>query len=75
MENLMLKAMTARDNAVNNFRSKFKLKKNGSQTLDFLIIALIVIIVGAALLTTMKAAMPNLFDSIITQIQGFFTIS
>ena len=51
-----------------------KVYKKGSQTTDFMIIALIVVIVGAALLGLLQVAMPDLFQSIINKIKSTFSV-
>lgn len=53
---------------------KLKIKKSGSGALDFLLICIIVVVVGAALLAIMKTAMPDLFEHIIDMITSHFTI-
>ena len=51
-----------------------KMYKRGSQTTDFMIIALIVVIVGAALLALLRVAMPELFQDIINKIKSTFSV-
>lgn len=51
-----------------------KVYKKGSQTTDFMIIALIVVIVGAALLGLLQVAMPELFQGIINKIKSTFSV-
>ena len=57
-----------------NLRKKMALKKEGSQTLDWLIIAVIVVVVGIILYGAMKTAMPGLFDKIILKIEDLLGI-
>lgn len=75
MENVMLKTKAKQIGFENGIKKKFvKQYKSGSQTTDFMIIALIVVIVGAALLKLLEVAMPDLFQSILDKIKSTFSV-
>lgn len=48
--------------------------RRGSGTLEYLIIALMVVIVGAALLAVVRVAFPELFNDMINKIKETFTL-
>ena len=74
MEKLLMN-VKLKQNAVESYiGKKLKLYKKGSQTTDFMIIALIVVIVGAALLGLLKTAMPELFQGILNKIKSTFEV-
>lgn len=74
MENLLVNMTLKRKQVESCIGKKLKLNKKGSQTTDFMIIALIVVIVGAALLGLLKVAMPELFQGILDKIKNTFDV-
>ncbi|MDD6484035.1 MAG: hypothetical protein PUF72_05610 [Clostridiales bacterium] len=73
MNKLVLKALCKK----NEIMGKLKrgCTKAGSQTTDWLIIAVFVVIIGAALIILGKTAFPDLFESIIDRISGILDTS
>ena len=68
MENVLRKAgikMT--------LKARFFSKKKGSQTLDWIVIALIVAVIGGILFVLLKTKMPELFNTIFDKITSVIT--
>lgn len=65
MNKMAIKAMCLK----NRVASKLAAKKTGSQTLDWLIIAVIVVVIGVFLFAIMRTAMPDLFNDMIDKVR------
>lgn len=68
-----LKGMRKKAEAMQKLNGILTKKKIGSMQLDFLIIILLVVIVGALLLGLAKTAFPDLFNSVIKKVKSVFS--
>ena len=73
MENVLRKAGIKMTIKAENLKERFFSKKKGSQTLDWIVIALIVAVIGGILFVLLKTKMPELFNTIFDKITSVIT--
>ena len=70
----VLKRALGSDAAIRARIARLKMDEAGEGFIDVLVKMLIVVVVGAVLLTIMRQAVPQLFTDMLTKIRGIFDV-
>ena len=73
MENVLRNAEIKMTLKAENLKKRLLAKKKGSQTLDWIVIAVIVAVIGGILFVLLKTKMPDLFNQIFDKITSVIT--